>query len=243
MTAVDRAMRTLEYLANPNGRTTHTALVKQLGIAPSTLTELLRQLRGLGWVDCVEDEYRLGASAFAFASQVRPSARLRAIVAPVLASLARATGETAVLTVELPGEGVVMIVDAAEGANRVRFVAQVGERIPMHHAPGGLVLLAFSERGLGDIEGHEQHTSGPFGDVDKQAFARRLRRIRKLGYAELTPHEEPGQHAISAPILDRAGSPIAAVTLVGPASRMKPNAKKLADLLVSRISELRWSED
>jgi len=101
----------------------------------------------------------------------------------------------------------------------VRRVAPVGARLPLYVGASSKVLLAWSDEEtlrlvLDDPDWPDA--------VDKQAFLEQLNAIRESGYATSFEEREPGAAAVSAPILDRSGRLLAALSVSGPSGRLTP---------------------
>lgn len=233
MTAIERGVRILEFLATASGDTTHTVLAKELGIAPSTLTDILKQLRKLQWIERDGANYRIGLGALTFAGHAIQANNVRLLLQPTVERLAFETGETAALMVEALGMGEVVAIYVAEGHNPVRAVARVGDRMSMSQSAAGLALMAFSGRNPRDLPEFDASA----GDADDAALRRKLRRILTQGYAKATPPEISDFDVISAPVLDRHGYPVAAISLLGPKARMQRDAKHLIEQLLFHVDE------
>lgn len=97
-----------------------------------------------------------------------------------------------------------------------------GDRGPLHASSQGKALLAF----LDDGERRSVVTGLRFTPYTDQTittarpFLTELNRVAGRGFAVVFEEHEPGIQAISAPVLDEAGHPIAAVCLAGAAERM-----------------------
>ena len=94
----------------------------------------------------------------------------------------------------------------------------------MHCTALGKTMAAF--RSEGEIRDWIQtHGLKPVTDAtitDKEAFLRELREIRSRGYTVDNGEFEVGVRCVAAPIRDRTGTVIAAVSISGPDTRM-PN--------------------
>ncbi len=147
---------------------------------------------------------------------------LLAAGAAVLPGLRETTGESVQL---YRREGTTRVcVVALEPPAGLRDTVPVGARLPMTAGSGARVLLAYS-------------------DVDTQravlpsaAFTERtLAEVRRRGWAQSAAEREPGVASVSAPVRDRGGAVIAAVSVSGPIDRMgrRPGERWAADLLAA----------
>ena len=140
--------------------------------------------------------------------------------AAVLPRLREITGESVQL---YRREGIQRVcVAAMEPPAGLRDTVPVGTRLPMTAGSGAKVLLAYSDAATRDaVLPHAK-----FGD-------RALVEVRRRGWAQSAAERESGVASVSAPVRDRHGDVIAAVSVSGPIDRMgrRPGARWAADLL------------
>ena len=85
-------------------------------------------------------EYRVGPMLLAITRSAASGADLVSLARPHLEALAQTTGEATGLAI-LDGRGCYYL-DQVESTNAVRIRNWVGERVPLHLVPSGLVLIA-----------------------------------------------------------------------------------------------------
>jgi DNA-binding IclR family transcriptional regulator len=113
---------------------------------------------------------------------------------------------------------------ALEPPAGLRDTVPVGARLPMTAGSGARVLLAYSDPDT-------QRAVLP-----SAAFTERtLADIRRRGWAQSAAEREPGVASVSAPVRDRTGAVVAAVSVSGPIDRMgrRPGERWAADLLAA----------
>ena len=123
-------------------------------------------------------------------------------------------GETAHLAVYDRGD--MTYLDVVECAAPLRVHSQLGARNPAYTVASGKVCLAFL-----DELSREQYLADHFprhGDLI--AFRRELAEARDRGFAVNRGDWVPGVIGVAAPVRDRSGAVVAAVTISGPASRL-----------------------
>jgi DNA-binding IclR family transcriptional regulator len=115
-------------------------------------------------------------------------------------------------------------VAAAEPPSGLRDTVPVGARLPMNAGSGAKVLAAWADPAvqravLGDAV---------FGE-------RTLLDVRRRGWAQSVAERETGVASVSAPVRDRSGNVVAAVSVSGPIDRIgrRPGARWAADLLAA----------
>lgn len=147
---------------------------------------------------------------------------LLAAGAAVLPGLRETTGESVQL---YRREGTTRVcVVALEPPAGLRDTVPVGARLPMTAGSGARVLLAYSDPATQQAV------------LPTAAFSERtLAEVRRRGWAQSAAEREPGVASVSAPVRDRSGTVVAAVSVSGPIDRMgrRPGARWAADLLAA----------
>ena len=133
---------------------------------------------------------------------------------PVLARLRDRSGESAQLYRRFGEERV--CVAAAERTTGLRTTVAVGARLPMTAGSAAQVLLAWST----PADAAAVLASARFG-------ARTLAEVRRRGWAYSVAQREAGVASVSAPVRDRTGAVVAAISVSGPIERLgrRPGAR------------------
>ena len=140
----------------------------------------------------------------------------------VLTTKATVNTGSAVLSGVVSGDAVVYI-DQVTGTQSIVAVSWVGRRTPVHCASNGKVLLAFM-----DEPERERLLSVPLERatkstvVDPAKLRVQLAEVRARGYATTMEELEEGLNAVAAPIRRADGQVVAALSVSGPAFRMRP---------------------
>lgn len=190
-------------------------LVSQLGLPASTVYRYLRPLRELGLVRESDGYYRVG-SRLAGDGHGVSNETLALLARPILAELARETGETALLTIRIGSHA--LCLDQVQSQHPVRMAFEVGQVLPLPAGAASRVLLAYApaevvERVLG--EQLPAHTSAT---PDARKLRRQLESTRTLGYTASRAEFIPGAYAIAAPVF-HGDEAAAGLALAGPANR------------------------
>jgi IclR family acetate operon transcriptional repressor len=220
--SVSRALAILEELAD-SGELGVTELGRRLGVHKATASRLLSTLADHGVVqrDPATDKFRLGIGVIRLAGSALSGIDLVQQARPVLEELAERTRETVNLAV-LDGDRVVHI-DQIAGTRSVVSVSWVGRRTPYHCTSNGKVLLAYlpdEERERLLASQLERRT--PNTVVDAGRLREQLVGVRARGYAQTIEELEEGLNAVAAPVRRAGGEVAAAVSVAGPAFRMRP---------------------
>jgi DNA-binding IclR family transcriptional regulator len=139
---------------------------------------------------------------------------------PVLARLGEVTGESVQLYVR-DGESRVCVA-VYERASGLRDTVPLGAVLAIERGSGGKVLLAWAADA-----------------TNYKVSARDLAAVRKRGWAETVGEREAGVASVSAPVFDRSGSVVAAVSVSGPIDRLGQHpGRRLAGAVVAAAGEL-----
>ncbi|TQF67161.1 IclR family transcriptional regulator [Rhodococcus spelaei] len=157
-------------------------------------------------------------------SELAPAANdsLLEAAALVLPRLREITGESVQL---YRREGLQRVcVASMEPPTGLRDTVLVGARLPMTAGSGAKVLLAWADPQV-------QRLVLP----DALFSERVLVEVRKRGWAQSAAEREPGVASVAAPVRDRSGAVVAAISVSGPIDRMgrRPGARWAADLLAA----------
>jgi len=124
------------------------------------------------------------------------------------------------------GETVNLMVRSARGAEAIAQVDGphvlgvsnwVGREVPDHCSAAGKVFLAF---GVSDLPAGPLERRAARTIVDHAALERELEAVRAHGYATIVDELEVGLAAVAAPIRDRDGAIVAALSVAGPTARL-----------------------
>jgi len=125
---------------------------------------------------------------------------------------------------------VVSIADS-ESYKTLRTPSTVGRRNPVHCSSQGKVLIA--EMNPGQLRQFVR--SNPLQKLTRRTIVtlaglqRELANVRQQGYAIDDQEFEEGLKCVGAPIRDRAGDVVAAISIAGPAMRLSP--ERMPDLI------------
>ena len=221
MQSVDRAITVLEILAR-RGEAGVSEVASEIDVHKSTAFRLLGALEGHGLVEQAEDrgKYRLGFGLIPLAGAVSDRLDVTRQGRAVCARLASEMGETINLAVLQQHWAV--NVDQALGPSTVSTHNWIGRLTPLHCTSSGKILLAHvpAERRaeLLAASGMEQLT--PRTVILATTLEAELAKVRTAGYAVALEEYETGLNAVAAPVRDRSGAVVAALSVSGPAYRL-----------------------
>ncbi|MFC5530356.1 IclR family transcriptional regulator [Cohnella yongneupensis] len=197
-----------------------TEIAGRVGLHKSTVFRLLATLEARGFVkrDDATEKYKLGLSILELSAHLSGSDDPSVVLLPEMERLRDELSETVSLYVRDRSERV--RIQAVQSTQAIRRVATVGARLPLSVGASSKVLLAFAEPGVRSIVMSDP--SWPAG-LHRQAFAKQLDDIVASGYATSFEEREPGAAAVSAPIFNRSGKLVAALSVSGPSNRLTPD--------------------
>jgi DNA-binding IclR family transcriptional regulator len=222
--SVDRAVSVMEFLAR-RGWSGVTEVSRELEIHKSTAYRLLTTLRDRGLVeqDAATEKYRLGFGLVLLARAVRADLDILRCARPVCERLSESTGETVTIAV-LEGDDAVVIHQSVSRASALS-VDWTGLHTPLHATAAGKIFLAYmpEDQLLRVLEGPlERFTENTI--IDPASLKYHSGKIRDEGYGYTVEELETGLNAVGAPIRDADGAVVGAVSVSGPAFRLRPDA-------------------
>lgn len=219
-------------------------IARQLELHPSTVGRMLATLTSLGILNQDKDthRYRMGSKVLSWSSIYMNNVDLRIEARPYLEELHRTAQETVHL--DIP-DGVTRIcIDRIESPYRLRWVAQIGERMPYYASASGKVMLAYmpEQQQKTIIKKTPLERLTPQTTTDPKILFKELDDIRKQGYAVSQSERVEGVSCVAAPIFEPAGKIIGAMTISGPITRFsEQKIKEYAKLLMKATRELSTS--
>jgi DNA-binding IclR family transcriptional regulator len=230
----DRTLDILSLFTDERPRLTASELAARLGAARSTAYRYLQTLTASGLVE--EDGgggFRLGLRIFELARVARRSYGFSDVVGPVLADLARATGETALLT-RRHGASVVCLDSREPDGRLLRISYERGSVFAPNAGACALVLFAWDDPAAltALLESADLPHYTPGTPATAAEIVATLKPVRAQGYLVSQGTLDPDAVGVAAPVRDASGAVTAAVSVVAVASRVAPGD---LDHLVSEV--------
>ncbi|MFB9744230.1 IclR family transcriptional regulator [Pseudonocardia sulfidoxydans] len=240
----DRALDILAMFNDEQAVVTGALVADRLGVARSTAYRYLQSLVSSHFLEeAPGGGFQLGLRILELARLARRTLGLSEIASPILDELAQDVGETTLLT-RRTGDLVVCLDKAESHRNRVRISYERGTVLPLNAGASATVLLAWNDpdevRQILLRTDLTRFTDATLTDVEE--LVERLQRIRTDGYAVARSEVDQDVMGIAAPIWGaREGEVVAAVSVVGLASRIPPRTERAivakVRLAAARISE------
>ena len=213
-----RLFAILDAFAAPAGATsltlTLTAMAQRANLPLSTTHRLVAEWVSWGGLAKHENgQYSLGLKLWELGVQTPTAHNLRTIALPYLEDLYETTREHVHLAI-LDGRDALYL-EKLSGHHAVRLSSRVGARLPLHSTGVGLVLLAHAPTDVvQEYLATDMERFLPRTVTEPEAVRKRLAEIRLTGVAHMSEEMTTGSSSIAAPIRDRTGRVVAAVSIV-----------------------------
>jgi IclR family acetate operon transcriptional repressor len=217
--AVQRVLSLLRAFSEKKPRWNLTDLSAEVGLSKATAHRMLSVLEREGFVvrSSGSADFQLGPEMIVLGVLALKAVDVRAVARPELKFLAETTGEDASLESLVGME--VLILDEERGRGLLGLGTEVGTRWPAHATATGKVLLAGAESPMpeppGGLYSITAHTITSW-----ETWTETLSEVRKNGYATNLEELEYGYSSVAAPIRDREGRTVAALSLGGSTHRV-----------------------
>jgi DNA-binding IclR family transcriptional regulator len=197
-------------------------ILQRSGQPRGTLHRQLSHLLAEGLLEQNADQcYVAGVRILKFAAQAWSRNDLRSIAAPHLRALQELTQESVHLGV-LRGTEITYL-DKVDGKQAVRMYSQIGRTSPVHCTGVGKAALSLlSDADLAQTIGKiDFHVFTPHTIATPERLMQEVVTIRKNGFGFDLEEHEVGIQCVAAPIVTSSYSVFAAISVTGPAYRLR----------------------
>lgn len=207
---------------DPSGGSTLSEIAAGTGLPLSTTHRLVAEWVHWGGLSKSRDGgYAIGARIWEVGMTSPSIQTLRSAAMPFLEDLHNTTKQHAQLAI-LQGEDALYI-EKLSSRNSAELISRPGIRLPLHATGVGLVLLAHSGNHFVDsFLRKELPVFTPRTVVDPDEIRQRLEEIRTRGYVRTEEELHLGVTSVAAPVRDRRGTTVAAMSVVVPLSLESP---------------------
>jgi DNA-binding IclR family transcriptional regulator len=229
-TAASRLLSILSVFTQERPALTLTEIAATAALPLSTAHRLVGELVTWGALERGSDgRYRIGLRLWELASLAPRGLPLREAALPFLEDLYEATHENVQLSV-LDGDEVVFV-ERLSGRRAVKTRTRVGGRLSGIATAGGRVLLAHAPREVVEkILTEPVHAYTPQTITDPKKLRRLLADVRRQGVAADEAQVTADAIAVGAPIRNRYGEVVAAVSVV---AKAEPGSQRVLIPLVT----------
>ncbi len=223
--------RMLDELASAPAPMGVTELARALGESKARIHRNLFSLKSFGLVDQehATEKYRLGWKLFQLGERAALQFDLRELAAPYLKRLRELTGQTALLSVPLNGEA--LVIAAADNEANVSITVKPGNRPAPHCSAQGRIALAFASEAQRDrLLGRKLAALTPQSLTDPVKIRQRLGAIAKRLWEQAPNEAMIGINVLAAPVLRDGGEMVGIIAIVGSTQHIPagPEPKQLA---------------
>lgn len=230
LAVAERLFTTLETFTNfREGELSLDEITRLNGLPKSTSFRLLQSLEKCGFLtqNSETGRYSLGERFFALANSGLPYQRLISIAKPFLHSLMLTFGESVNLGVY--EDGMVAHIFAIDSPKPYRVTATIGNRANLHCTGMGKSIAAFLpsetlERALLN-HGLPARTNRTL--TSSESLLKDLATVRQTGVSHDNQEDVEGVECFAAPLFDKDGALVAAISISGPSVRMGPQAESM----------------
>ncbi|MGP3970788.1 IclR family transcriptional regulator [Streptomyces sp. 6N223] len=242
--AVSRALDILELFLDGDGTLSAPEITRRLQLPRTTVHELVTTLAARSYLVPVSGQpgrYRLGVRTYQLGSRYAEQLDLAAEGHQVARSVAETCGETVHVAV-LEGVDVIYIAKV-DSTHAVRMVSAAGRRLPAHCTAVGKMLLASLppeelDTRLPQSAG-ELRAMTPNSITSLEELRRHLADVRERGVASEQRESNPDVSCVAAPVRDRSGRVVAALSISVPMVRWSAEQQEeLTGLAVKGAGQL-----
>ncbi|MET3920360.1 DNA-binding IclR family transcriptional regulator [Arthrobacter sp. UYEF20] len=188
------------------------------GLPTSTVQRLVGNLVGHGFIDRVDDRYRIGVRMAYWAAPATRGMEVLDIIGPLLKTLRDSTGETACFF--KAEQQYRVCVAMADTRHALRREMHLGKILPLHAGSAGRVLLAWDPELMDAVRHAPLESITDSTITSSEDLEAAVKRTRSDGFAITVGEREDGASGLSAPVFDSAAALVGAVTISGPTLRM-----------------------
>lgn len=219
----ERTLAMLELLGQHRLGLNLTEIARELALPINTVSRIATTLLERGYLQRREDDKRFVLTHKLF-DLARPQVREKSLVLCALDALKwlrDTTGETTQLLAPINHK--VTIIEQCVSTQPIKVSSAIGLQVPMYScAPGKAILASLPPQ---DLETYLASVTlkayTPNTLCTTEALSEDLLKTRQRGYAIELAEGLEGIHCIAASILDDYAYPIAALTIMAPAFRLK----------------------
>jgi DNA-binding IclR family transcriptional regulator len=233
---VSRVFDILDSFLKVGPRLTATDVSRSAGLKYATAHRILEAMVTRGVLDRDPDSRRYSVGQRLKAYGVGGADDLE-IAHSILEDLTGRTGETSHLAVR--DGSTAIYVDTVAGPKLLSAHRHVGRQMPIHSTGVGKALLSgLDDQELDGLLNGKLERFTPSTVVDQRRLLAQLREIRATGYAVDDEETEEGLICVAAPIRNQSGRVIAAISVGGPATRLRPIVGVVAAEVIQSAAEL-----
>ena len=216
--SLERGLDILEMIEAESGDIGVRELARRLGLSPTIVQRLVSSLAVRGYIEknLETSRYRLGHRSMVLGASGERGVDYAATARRELDRLAHEHHLNGFVAVLRGGRAIYLLAVQAESPVAIRV--SLGSEMPLHSTAAGKVLLAsLNDADARKLLGHRKLAAiTPHTITDPTALIASLVKVRRQGYATVVEENIPGVLSVGAPITDRGGNIVAALSTAFP---------------------------
>jgi IclR family transcriptional regulator, KDG regulon repressor len=216
--SLERGLDVLEAIAAEGGEVGVRELARRCTLSPTIVQRLVASLASRGYIEKNGDtsRYRLGHRALALGASGEGAFDYVVAARRELERLAHEQRLNGFVSVLRGGRAIYLLAVQADGPVAIRV--SPGSEMPLHSTSAGKVLLAaLSDSEARRILGSRKLPAiTPHTMTDPATVIASLAKVRRQGFALVNEENIPGVLSVGAPIRDRSGAVVAALSVAFP---------------------------
>jgi DNA-binding IclR family transcriptional regulator len=236
--AAAKTLKILETLANIGRPVTLQHLTDCTGLPKSSVFAILSTLESLRYVERdATSAYRLGVRALQLGAAATQTTNLSQLFHEAARRVVKECGETVQLSILQQTD--VIYVAREDGSQPVQLAAQIGGHLPAYAtASGKTMLAALPEESLDALFSGRQLPTLTSRTISSLSELRaELQYVRERGWSHDNQEVSEGLECFAAPVYDRTGRVVAAVSVSFLSARAKPEHSQRILAAVQRASK------
>lgn len=233
---IDKAFRVLTVFSHAQPELSVGELSDQLGMHKSIVSRVASTLCAWRMLekDLHSQKLRIGERAYQLGSLYAPRRSLARIAKPHMDELVGKTGHSSHLSVIEGRE--ILVVATVESPTALRVIMRLGERRSLHSTAAGKLFLAFQPNLLDEILSRRVAAFTSSTISSSAALRREIARVRREAIASNDGENSVGAGAVAAPVLDREGKMVAALSTVFPLAVVNTGELKKLNRLTAAVA-------
>lgn len=215
--SLERGLDILEMIEAENGDIGVRELARRLELSPTIVQRLVSSLAVRGYIEknTETSRYRLGHRSMILGASGERGVDYLVTARRELDRLAQEHHLNGFVSVLRSGRAIYLLAVQADG---LAIRVAVGSEMALHSTAAGKVLLASLDDGEArKLLGHRKLLAiTPHTVTDAAAVIASLAKVRRQGYATVVEENIPGVLSVGAPITDRTGAIVAALSVAFP---------------------------
>ncbi len=238
---LDRGLSVFEYLSNYPDGLSMSDIARALDIPKNSAHRIMMTMwkRGFLYRNDKNKKFSLTQKLLAIGSSAVSEKNLNEVAIEIMRNLRDLVEETVLLDTRIDDHGVVL--EQITSKNSIRLVIDPGTHYELHSSAPGKVALAFTpEKEQDELLNKLKFTQYTVNTLtDKEKLLEELKLVKEQGIGYDRCEAISGVNCLSAPIFNRNGQCVAALTVSGTTGTIPQSRfKELAPIVIQHAQEI-----